>query len=319
MIQGLKRSPEWLAKQLLTIGSSAAGIIAGETPREYGTPVGLYEAMLAAKDGRITEKDFTDDMKRGLLTEPLHRLLLENELGEMVQEHDQEQFLYRGEYWWAHALPDGWVYCTDENRTKIPVQLKCPRVRNWHKIRLHGVHSYWLIGSQHTLAITGAPYEIFSVLNPETMQLLHYEVPRDEKVIAALMDKEREFFENFERRVRPLEEIMPDIELPAIEGQLIELEGEEAAAAETAYAEASALVDDAQALKDEAKKRLISLMGNARAADLPGGWRFYRTHMEGRKTYDHYRMQKDGFDLSKYEKRGAPYEIFRGFPRRRHD
>ena len=81
----LKRSNEWIATQLLTLGSTAAGVIGGQSP--YQKLPELYDAMVAAAEGRITEKDLNDDMRRGLLTEPLHRSLLSEALGHRVDEH----------------------------------------------------------------------------------------------------------------------------------------------------------------------------------------------------------------------------------------
>lgn len=308
----LRRSPEWIQKQLLTVGASAAGIVAGESP--YQTAAELYDVMLAADSGFSTEKMLNDDMRRGILTEPLHRQILEDELKIKVHEHDQETFLYSESYPWAHALPDGWLYLTagEASAETIPVQLKCPRPRAWHEIKLKGVHGHWWLGSQHVLAITGAPYEHFSVLNVETMRLIHFPVYRDDKAIAHLMQIEQAFYESFQSRKRPPEAPAEKIDMPIFTGELLMLEGPEALNAASTFIEARAIKRDAEDLEDAAKKKIETLMGDARAAELPG-LRAYRLLHDGRLTLDKQAMVGAGIDIKPFERRGKPYREFRAY------
>lgn len=311
----LTRSHEWLTKQLITLGSSAAGVVANESP--YQSPVDLYTAMVAAAEGRITAKDMNDDMKRGIVTEPLHRDLLASEIGKRVHDHNQDDFIYNDQYPWAHALPDGWVLYNSEEppaHGNIPVQLKCPRVRGWQEIKLKGIHGHWLLGSQHTLAVTGAPYEIFSVLNPESMRLIYFPVYRDEKLILSLMDMEKKFYATFMERTPPFSLEQERIELPPLTGELTVIDSLEATHAAEAFMDAKALLDDAKALYETAVSKIKELMGEARVVDLPG-LRAYQSNQLGRVTYDYKAMQKDGIVLDKYAKRGDDYVQFRTFRR----
>lgn len=308
----LRRSPEWIQKQLLTIGGSAAGVVAGESP--YQTPAELYDVMVAADSGFATEKLLNDDMRRGILTEPLHRQLLEDELKIKVHEHDQDTFLHNEQYPWAHALPDGWLYLTtgEDSAETIPVQLKCPRPRAWHEIKLKGIHGHWWLGSQHVLALTGAPYEHFSVLNVETMRLIHFPVYRDDAAIEHLMRIEKTFYESFQARQRPPETPSERIEMPVFAGELLKLEDEEALDAASTLIEAREITREAQALEEAAKKKIQALMGDARVAELPG-LRAYNLLHDGRVTLDKPMMLADGIDVGKYEKRGKPYREFRTY------
>lgn len=312
----LQRSPEWLRQQVLTIGSSAAGTVVGASPYPDQTPALLYDAMVAAADGTIAEKHINDDMRRGLLTEPLHRYLLEEMLGKTIHEHAQNEFIYNYAMPWAHALPDGWMIFTkdDESDTvRIPVQLKCPRVKNWYDIKLKGVHGYWLLGSQHTLAVTGAPFEQFSVLNVESMRCLTFTVERDEKLISDLMAIEETFFKAFVARTPPLKLAQEPIELPEnLGGEMITVHTEEAANAAAAWLAARAFKREAEALESDARDNIKTLMGTARAAELPG-LRAYRTQQSGRLTYDHKAMSRDGIGLTKYERHGKPFDTFRAY------
>ena len=307
----LKKSKEWLLTQLRTIGSSAAGVVAGQSP--YQTPADLYDAIVQANQGTIADKALTDDMRRGILTEPLHRDLLAEELGRVVHDHLQDEFLYNPKYPWAHALPDGWLV-NAETGDSTPVQLKCPRIRAWHEIRLKGIHGHWLLGSQHTLAVLEVSHEIFSVLNVETMRLIQFPVYRDEKLIESLMALEKKFWDDIEAHIRPVN-ILPVIEMPPINGELIEINTEEAMRAASAYIAAKEYRDEAEILMDEAKSKITKLMGPAHVADLPG-LRCYQTVQPGRKSLDKAAMIKDGVPLDKYEKTGQPFETFKAYPRR---
>ncbi len=300
----LTKSPDWIKNQLLTLGSTAAGIVAGESP--YTTPAELYDQMVAAAEDRINPKEMNDDMRRGLLTEPLHRQLLEDHLGKVIHDHDQDCFILNPAMPWAHALPDGWLLHPDMPET-IPVQLKCPRPRSWHEIKLKGLHGYWLLGTQHSLAVTEAPYEQFSVLNPETFRILTFPVYPDAQIIERLMQIEKEFYAAFLERRRPAEAETPRIELPAIMGTLKYLDTTEAMEARDFYKTATQLMEDAEALVDEAKARIARMMGEAEVVEFPG-LRVYWRDMPGRKTTDKEAMQRDGIDPKKYEKQGAPYK-----------
>ena len=298
------KSPGWIKQQLLTLGSTAAGVVAGESP--YASPAELYDKMVAAAEDRLIPDDMNDDMRRGILTEPLHRQLLEDHLGKVIHDHDQDTFLHHLDMPWAHALPDGWLI--DDGR-EIPVQLKCPRPRSWHEIKLKGLHGYWLLGTQHSLAVTAAPYEQFSVLNPETFRVLTFPVYPDPEIIAELMRIERDFYAGFLERRRPIEAETPKIELPSIKGTLKYLAGPEAMEARDFYRTAMTLQEDAEALVEEAKARIAQMMGEAEVVEFPG-LRVYWRDMPGRKTLDRSAMKNDGIDPAKYEKSGKPYKMF---------
>ena len=194
------RSQHWLLTQASTLGSTAAGVVAGQS--RYQTPCELFDIMQAARAGRIIPKPLTDDMKRGLRLEPLHRDLLEEETRLPLIDHNQDEFMFHASYPWAHALPDGWMEYDGEI---VPVQLKCPRGRNWLELKLKGLHGAWLLGTQHSIAVCDVPLEYFSVLNPETLRLIHLPIYRDQALIDDLMGLESAFWEALQEGKRPAE------------------------------------------------------------------------------------------------------------------
>lgn len=305
----LIKSDTWIYEQIMTLGGSAAGVVAGESP--YSTPAEHYDTMVEAFDGAGTlqGKPLNNDMRRGLMTEPIHRELLSVELGIEVHDHPQNNFIYNTDYPWAHALPDGWLYPTDSEQ--VPVQLKCPRARSWYDIKRKGIHGYWLLGTQHSLAVTGAPYEYFSVLNADAFELVHFPVYPDQGLIDSLMQIEEEFYCAFKKRERPTEE-KPHIDMPKPTGSIITLDDKEALEAATFFRECKQMVGDAKALMVEAESKVKSLMGDAEVMEIPG-WRFYNTAQDGRKTFDKKAMAEDDIDFSKYQKRGKPFKTFRSY------
>lgn len=303
----LAKSDSWVTEQIKTLGSTAAGIVAGESP--YRTPAEHFDAMVAAASGTLPPKKLNPDMRRGLMTEPIHRELLSVELSMEVHDHQQDNFLYNTEYPWAHALPDGWLYPADGEQ--VPVQLKCPRAKSWYDIKRKGIHGYWLLGTQHSLAVTGAPYEYFSVLNADAFELIHFPVYPDKLLIASLMQIEKDFYTAFTNRERPTEDI-PHIDMPQTTGSMVTIDDDEAREAAQFYKECKQMVDDAKELMTEAEEKVKSLMGDAEVMEIPG-WRFYNVAQDGRRTIDKQAMARDGLDISKYQKQGNPFRTFRSY------
>lgn len=306
-MDALNKSIQWITEQLVTIGSSGSGVVANESP--YKTSAELYDEMVAAEEGTIYSNMLNDDMRRGILTEPLHRILLEQDLGVTVEDHDQDQFLYNPKYPWAHALPDGWTLYEGE---RIPVQLKHPRVRSWYELRIKGIHGYWWLGCQHSMAVCDTQVEYFSVLNSETMRLIHFPVERDDATIENLMHIEECFYQMFKERKRPAEKEEKMMDLPEVNSKLLVLDGEDNRILSENYKDAKALLEDAQIIVDVAKVKIIDAMENYEVAELPG-LRVYNKMSKGRRSVDKKAMQRDGIDLSKYEKFGKPYSSFRAY------
>lgn len=309
-MSNLLKSDKWLLEQAVTIGASGAGVIAGESP--YETPEERWHVIRQAVLGRAPNGlKANDDMRRGLLTESLHRELLEAETGLAIIDHDQNQFIYNGEMPWAHALPDGWI---DWHGQTIPIQLKCPRARNWHEIKLKGLHGHWLLGAQHSIAVNEAPLEYWSVLNPETMRLIHFPVHREDKIIAMLMQREKAFYKSVLDDEVPFSAEIEKIELPEVGGEMVTLTSEDALTAAAAYREAEDILRDAEALKESAKARIVELMNGHDVCEFPA-LRVYHREQAGRATFDKKALQKahPEIDLSQFERVGKCFKTLRAF------
>lgn len=301
------KSPEWSARHRRTIGSSIAAAVCGVNP--YVTAAQAFDYMT----GAAPPAEINPHIERGVLLEPIARRKLSEHLKVRIEPHDQDTFLLSEKYPFAHALPDGWIMDAAMT-TEWPVELKVPTPQNWQRIRLQGVHDYWLVQCQHILAVTDAPHLEFGALNPVNMQVLAIHVVRDDALIASIMEREAAFFEQVRSGKRPEEAPPAPIDMPEIGGEMVTLTGDEALAAAAAYVEADEILKEAEALKESAKARIGQLMGNAQIAELPG-LRVYRRIQEGRLTFDKTALAREHpeLDLSRYEKRGKPFETFRAY------
>ena len=295
----LMKSAAWIDEHRRTIGGSIAAACLGEHP--YITPAQAYDYLR----GDLPPAELTADMERGTLMEHIARAKLAAHLNTTIADHDQNEFIYNKTYPFAHSLPDGWIGAV------IPTELKVPRVRNWHRLRMYGLHTYWIVQCQHTLAVTGAPYIEFGALNPETLEVLHLTVQRDDALVDAIMQREADFMENVRHGLRPAEHV-ERIELPEYSGEIVRIDNDAAAAAARALIEATALRIEAEELEESAKARIKEMMGEAQACELPG-LRVYHRMQEGRVTLDKAKFKKahPEIDLSAFEKKGAPFRTFK--------
>lgn len=300
-MNALVKSAEWHDEHRRTIGGSIAAACLGEHP--YITPAQAYDYLR----GDLPPAELTADMERGTLMEHIARAKLAAHLNTGIADHDQNEFIYNPTYPFAHSLPDGWVGAV------IPTELKVPRVRNWHRLRMYGLHAYWIVQCQHTLAVTGAPYIEFGALNPETLDVLHLTVQRDDALIDTIMQREADFMESVRHGLRPVEHV-ERIELPEYTGEIIRIDNDAAAAAARALMEATALRLEAEELEESAKARIKELIGDAQACELPG-LRVYHRMQKGRVTFDKAKLKKahPEIDLSAFEKEGAPFRTFKHY------
>lgn len=301
------KSLEWLLAHKSTIGSTASSTVVGLNP--YQDSLDLWDDMLyAIEQKKVISGKTNGDMQRGILTEPLHRDLLSDVTGLEVFDHDQDDFVVDQNKPWAHTLPDGWVMFEGK---RVPLQLKCPRPQGFADMKLNGIHDYWLLGTQHSMAITKCDVEYFSVLNPVTMELLHFPIYRDDTLINDLMEIEEKFFDSLKRSTRPEETPLLKVHLPP--GELVVIDSEEAIQAASSYLLSREILLEAEALQGQAKNRLKALMGDAHVVQLPG-LRCYNTQCDGRASLDTDKMIRAGINVDEFIKIGKPYTHFRAYP-----
>ena len=315
ILDNIQKSDDWLAEYNRTIGSSRAAAVCNASP--WQTPGDVYDAMTNG----AAPPEITPDMKRGAVLEHVALMILQQETGRDVIPHPQDHFLYSGAGMpWAHTLPDAHM-----PEPQLVVEAKVPRPENWQRVYMDGLPRYWHLQCQHTIAVMDAPAVLFVALNPVTLQLLRFEVERDDETVEMLTESEAAFWELLKRGSRPEDRIDGSTrrqiaEEPTIRGHVLKLGGDRARKAAVTYFETRALAEEVGQLVDDAKSRL-NMAACAEAASTPlvgcfeveGIGRFYNLKSPGRRTFDHKTAVARNPSLEQFYKQGAPFTSFRAY------
>ncbi len=270
--------------------------------------------MIGIREGKMpTREPINDHMMRGLLTEPLHFELLKNTQNGTFLNHDQNVFVYNNHFEWAHYLPDGWAVTADHG--KIPLQMKCPTSMKWHQYKLEGIPTHYLISAQHAMAVTDSPAEYWSFLNSESMRTHTVIIERDNDAIKKIMETEKQFFELVENGTPPAIAVeTTDFNSLESPGELFVVDAVDPITQKDidAYIESKELLKQAKAINDRAKTKLIEIMGENNAVQLPGLRCYYR-EQQGRVFYDYKAMKQAGIDLTPFKKQGKSFKSFKAY------
>ncbi len=180
---------EWLAARRDGIGSSDAPVVLGESP--YRSALELW----AIKTGMVPEPDPDADTARlfriGHLMEPVLRQLYADATGRRVTRVNR--MLRHPSLPWMLASLDG-------RSGRRLVECKWTNSRRW-SATTDPVPGDVMAQVQHALAVSGLDVADVAVLRGSDFRVV--EIPRDDEVIAAIIDEERRFWECVERRERP--------------------------------------------------------------------------------------------------------------------
>lgn len=182
---------EWLEQRRATIGGSDAAAIVGLS--QWATPLSVY----MEKKGLSPDKPDNIAMRIGReLEETVARLWME-ETGKKCQRRNA--ILINPAYPFAHANVDRWV--VGEN---AGLECKTTSEMNMKTFRGNEYPANYYVQCMHYMALTGADrwYLVVLVGNRE---LFTFVIERDEEEIAALMEQEKAFYENY-----LLPGVMPD-------------------------------------------------------------------------------------------------------------
>ena len=283
----LERSDDWIIKASSTIGGSSAATACGEG--RFARPIKLWERMTAARKGQVPERiPLNDDMRRGILHEPIGRQLLSERLGVPIHEHAQDQFVRNEEYPWAHCLPDGFI-----NAKRI-VEIKCPRSGMVAKCNAEGLPNYWRIQALHNLAVYGADVCEFGIYDSTLAYVSPFTVERDDVFIERLMEREQLFWGSVLAEIEPEPDEEPVWKEPEVSDAFLKLDSDEARRAAVNFLRLRDLMADAEMMKDAAKVQLVEVAGDEAAYfEIVGV--HYESEVSGRSYPNlrcHHRRQK---------------------------
>jgi len=176
---------DWINENPITIGNIEAAIIADTDTRQ--TPIEVYDYLVDVENGK--KRRCYSEIEEHSPAYEIHRLLLQEKINRPIHQHTQDQVHYNEKYEWAHLIPSAWLF--DEHNIPVLMKVSCS-----------GISTTWLVELHHAIAITDAPYAYLSILNPDTLQHIHFSLSRDNYLIKNLMVMEAEFYSSLIRRAR---------------------------------------------------------------------------------------------------------------------
>ena len=256
---------EWLEQRRRTIGGSDAAAIVGLS--KWATPLTVY----MDKKGLSPDKPDSIAMRIGRdLEETVARLWME-ETGKKCQKRNA--ILKNPNIPFAHANVDRWV--VGEN---AGLECKTTSEMNLKTFRGNDYPANYYVQCMHYMALTGADRWYLAVL-VGNRELFTFTIERDEEEIAALMEQEKAFYENY-----LLPGVMPEPSGSAQDGAALGVlyadEDDDAAAVDLtdmrdcfdAYIAANAQKALCERIIDKAKQDIEARLGNA-SAGFCGGHR----------------------------------------------
>ncbi len=168
----------WIEWRRQGIGASDAPTVMGENPWKS------EEYLLREKTGRVREGKMSAVMVRGMQLEPEARASYIAESGLEVFPACLQSSLYS----WQRASIDGF-----SKDGKSAVEIKCGKSVYESTASTRRVPGYYVGQLQHILSVTGLAEIDFWCYLPDCKGIL-LTVTRDEKYIARLIEKEREFW-----------------------------------------------------------------------------------------------------------------------------
>lgn len=181
----LQQTDEWLEFRRTKIGSSDAPIIMEVSP--WKTPYLLWEEKIL---GRSNEASWW--MKRGIELEEKARETFENLTGILVT----PKVICHTQYDWMIASLDG-----IDIDGKIVVEIKCPGKEDHFLAMKNQIPEKYYPQLQHQIEVCGIDFINYFSFDGERGVLI--EVPRDDKYIKKMLQKEKLFYECIQQLVPP--------------------------------------------------------------------------------------------------------------------
>lgn len=271
-----QRTDAWKAWRNQGVTATDSTVILGASP--YKTPWRLW----AEKVGKILPPDLSKNpnVQRGVALEEEARLLFQNKHLTCVMPACAEcdvDSIFRASF-------DGLTPLNE------PVEFKCPGEKVLMEVRTEGLKAktvqMYSVQVQHQMLVSGSNRGWLVFYDSTTKELIEFEIQRDETIIKRLLAEGRKFYECVTKKIEPPKDPLRDAFLPA--------EGEErmrwiAAARDFAQADCEiealqARINQLTVSRDEAKEKLIGMMGNNALADF-AGVSLTRSAVKGRVDY----------------------------------
>jgi len=321
---------EWLEQRRSGVGGSDVAAILGVDP--FGkTAADVFDE----KVGNGVEVEQTLPMKRGNVLEPIAVQQYVEETGRQVRRQPMRR---HKKYPWMIGNIDRQQLKDDRGTGTLEV--KCPGLKNFSNLIHFGLHEGYILQKQHYLEVFGYDWGTFAIFNAEPWKVHWFDVERDEKLIARMIEAEGKFWEMVQEGVRP-EAPIDKIDVPEVEGTLIVRDDPEWADAVTDLWQAKELRESSELLYKDATARVKALCGKYGSFEGAGTRVHFKRH-SGRMSFDKkalkaatpldYQKTIDAvarylgaeaasgidfgsliLDLDSFNKQGNPYDEFRPY------
>jgi putative phage-type endonuclease len=325
---------EWLKQRQTGIGGSDVAAIVGKDP--YGrTAADVYDEKI----GEVVDGEPSPAMLRGRYLEPVAVQLYQELTGRALRRQPMRR---HREFPFMIANVDRQILANSDDRGTGILEVKCPGVAMFAKMKAHGLHEGLSLQLQHYLTVLGYQWGSFALFNAERWALIHFDVEVDPAWSEVLVEKEAAFWRKVENRERPVVEEVSNLPaIPEVKGEVVLRNDEQWAVTVTGLVEANALRRTADEIYEVAKDQVKELVGGYAIIE-GGGVRVHYSQRPGRKTFDRKALERAGpldpttvalvlgdyenggeiaealherarLDLSQFEKIGKPYDDFRSY------
>ncbi len=189
MIPQLQGSDEWLEWRKTRIGASDSAAILGLSP--WKTAYQLWEEKVGLKES----EPVNERMQRGIDLEPKARECFNH----MVSLKVEPLVCIHPEHKWMVASLDGLAEI--RKGETFAVEIKCNGSKNHQEAGMGRIPEYYQCQMQHQMAVTGLEWMYYFSFDGENGIVLT--LPRDDKFIDNLIDKEKEFYHCMQNFIPP--------------------------------------------------------------------------------------------------------------------
>lgn len=180
---------QWLAERRLGIGGSDVVHLL-----EVGNE-GCRRRLAYDKTG--TPPDFPDEetllMRRGRVLEDAAAGEYELKTGRAV---NRRKAVASKQTPWARVNVDRMVRCLTRSGRGV-LEIKTHGAYLFRQVKREGLRVAHILQLQHGLFVTGREWGAFAVFHPDSWELLHFDVERDDKLIGAIKSEGDSFWQEF--------------------------------------------------------------------------------------------------------------------------
>jgi len=304
---------EWLEHRRSGIGGSDTPVIVLGDDHPFTSPRELWNQKM----GIAGDDKPTPPMLRGTALEPTVATLYAGETERKV--HRVNAILRHPDHDWMIGNVDRQIVGVKGRKPGI-LEIKCPGLRTFGKIKREGIPDYYQLQMQHYLAVTGRTWGAFAIFNAEMWELIHFDVERDDELIELIIERDEAFWQLVQDGTPPEEKALTNPDIPPLQTgmELVQIESDGWARAVEDLRAAREILAEVKDLEESAKERLQNLMTvNGASAAEGSGLRVYWKEQPGRETFDHRAFAKKHPELIEamkpYFKQGNPIRSFRPY------